>query len=165
MPEGSSHSYRTGRRAKGAPRGSKGNTALVIADEMRQQVRALARLFPVQPQWYIADRIGVARSTLNKYFQEDLIAGRDEMLAAVGGQMIQLALHGKDARNADGTPVARGDFQAMKFILARFGGWTAKAPIEQRNQSRGEPVDLSCLTDEELDQLQRIFVAAPERSA
>jgi len=162
VPEGSSHSFFQSPRAKGAPRGSKGNTALQIADEMRQEVRALARLFPVHPQWYIANKIGVARSTLNKYFQEDLIAGRDEMLADVGGQMIQLALQGKDARNANGTPVACGDFQAMKFVLAKFGGWSAKAPVEQCNQPPGEPVDLSCLTDEELDQLQRIFVVAPE---
>jgi len=152
-----------GPRAKGAPPGSKGNVALVISDEMRQQVRELARLFPVHPQRYIADKIGVARSTLNKYFQEDLFAGRDEMLAAVGGKMVQLALEGKGAQNAKGTPVAYGDFQAMKFVLARFGGWSAKAPIEQCNHSPGEPVDLSCLTDEELDQLQCIFVSASER--
>lgn len=109
-------------RGRGAPRGCKGNQALLITGAMRREVQALARAFPAHSQSYIAARLGIARSTLCKHFRADLDLARAELVSVVGARLIHLALYGRGAPDAEGN-LAMGDLRAMKFVLTRLGGW------------------------------------------
>ncbi len=122
--------------ARGAPAGHFGNVPFQPTDEQRAKVRTYAKTFPVHGEHYIARLIGVSRDTLRRHFAEDLELGRAEMLASIGGQMINRAL------DADAA-TAKGDLDAQKFILARLGGWTTKVEMTGKDGRPMETVDLS----------------------
>lgn len=137
------------------PNGSAiGNPAFVPTDEQRAEVRDLAAKYPPQAQGYIARIMGISKTTLVKYFADDLEAGREEMLAEIGGQMIYAAKHG---RKPDFT---NGDFDAQRFVLARLGGWSQKTEISGPGGGPIEHVDLSRLTADQLEQYGRLAAIA-----
>lgn len=112
-----------GARKKGAPPGCKGNPPLVVSDQMRKRVRALAKVFPVYSQHHIAAMLGMSKSSLHKHFSGDLLLGRAEMVSALGARMIDFALNGDAANLSKGRPITRAEVQLMKFVLVRYGGW------------------------------------------
>jgi hypothetical protein len=141
--------------ARGAPKGAGviepehggriGNPKHVPTQENREKVRTLAKTFPAHARHFIARLIGVSVSTLDRHYDDDMLLGRAEMLAAVGAQVVNRAL---DASKLDN---AKGDLDAQKFILARLGGWSTKLEVTGRD---GGPVqvkdfDLSNLSDDE----------------
>jgi hypothetical protein len=131
-----------------------GNPPFVPTEAQRAKARSLAKTFPITGERNIAVLIGISRDTLRKYFAEDLELGRAEMLAAVGGQMISRALDA-DAKDANGKPVAKGDLDAQKFVLARMGAWSTKV---EHSGPEGGPIetvnfDLSALSIEQQEAL------------
>lgn len=137
------------------PNGSRiGNPAFVATDEQRHQVRQYAKTFPPHARRYIARLIGVSVDTLDRHFADDMELGRAQMLATVGSQVINRAINA-DAVDAEGKPIAKGDLDAQKFILARLGGWSTKvehtgkggAPIQTETRN----FDLSNLTLEQAE--------------
>ena len=125
--------------------GAIGNPPFQPTDEQRAKVRTYAKVFPRHGEHYIARLVGVSRTTLRKYFEDDLLLGRAEMLASVGSQMINRAI---DANSES----VKGDLEAQKYILARMGGWTTK--VETGDKAGllfgGDGPDLSRFSDEEL---------------
>lgn len=145
--------------------GKIGNPPFVPTDEMRQEVRTLAKAFPLHGEHHIAQLVGIGRSTLRDHLGEEMKIGRAEMLAVIAAQMIQRAIDA-NAVGPDGTLIAKGDLDAQKFVLARLGGWTTKVDIGTPGMPGGgaprredEP-DLSRLTDEELELYGRLAAKA-----
>lgn len=145
----------------GAPKGQFGNPPFVATEEQRSRVRAYAKTFPIHAEHYIAALIGVSLSTLRRHFADDLTIGRAEMLASIGAQMINRAQNA-EATGPDGQPIAKGDLDAQKFILARLGGWTTKVEVGDKaaRPFGAEPVDLSRLSDAELAEYGRLAAIA-----
>jgi hypothetical protein len=139
--------------ARGAPRGHFGNPAFVPTDDQRAKVRTLAKAFPPAAEHFIARLIGIERTTLRKYFADDLELGRAEMLAAVASQFINRAL---DAA----APTAKGDSDAQKFILARLAHWSSKVEMTGRDGGPIETIDLSRLNAEQLAAYGRLAAIA-----
>lgn len=146
--------------ARGTPKGAGtvapahggriGNPPFEATDEQRKKVREYAKVFPPHAEHMIARLIGVSTRTLQRHLREEMDLGRAEMLAAVGAQVVNRAMNA-DALGPDQKPLAKGDLDAQKFILARLGGWTTKVEMTGRN---GGPIqhanfDLSTLTDEQ----------------
>lgn len=156
--------------ARGAPKGAGtvtpahggriGNPPFVPTDEQRSRVRTLAQTHPEHSNHRIAIQLGISRATLERHFRDDIDLGRAQMISAIGAQMIQRALRGNDALGADGNPLCPGDLDAQKFILARLGGWSTK--IEHTGKDGGPiaTVDLSNLSDEELEAYGRLSAIA-----
>lgn len=119
-----------------------GNPPFVPTEDQRQRVRTLAKTFPVHGEHFIARLVGISRDTLRRHFADDLELGRAEMLAGIGSQMINRALDA-DRTGDDGKPIAKGDLDAQKFILARLGGWTTKVEMSGKDGRPIETVDLS----------------------
>lgn len=127
-----------------------GNPPFVPTDAQRHKVRQLAKAFPLHAEHYIARLIGVSLATLRRHFADDLEHGRAEMLAAIGAQVVNRAIDA-DAKDGDGKPLAKGDLDAQKFILARLGGWSTKV---EHSGPDGGPIqlfDLSQLGKDELE--------------
>lgn len=139
-PAGPEAAEREDRR--GAPPGQFGVQPFQATDEQRQKVRTLAKTFPVHGEHFIARLMGFSRDTLRRHFADDMELGRAEMLASVGSQVINRALDA-DRVGEDGTPVAKGDLDAQKFILARLGAWTTKVEMSTPPGRPMEVVDLS----------------------
>lgn len=138
----------------GANPGLIGNPPFVPTEAQRAKARSLAKTFPINGERLIARMMGISRTTLRAHFGDDLELGRAEMLAAVGGQVISRALDA-DAKDANGKPVAKGDFEAQKFVLARLGGWSTKV---EHSGPDGGPIetvsfDLSHLSIEQQEAL------------
>jgi hypothetical protein len=145
-----------------APNGGRiGNPPFVPTPEQREKVKAIARLFPVHGEHYIARMVGISRDTLRRHFADDMLLGRAEMLAGIASQMIHRAMDA-DAVGPDGRPVAKGDIEAQKYILARLGGWTTKVEFgEKAAMPFGAPApDLSNLTQDELEIYGRLAAKA-----
>jgi hypothetical protein len=130
-----------------------GNPPFTPTEAQREQVRTYAKTFPVHGEHMIARLIGVSRDTLRRHFADDLELGRAQMLASVGAQMINRAL------NAEAETV-KGDLDAQKFILARLGGWTTKIDTSNRPGGHLTEVDLSNLSEEELEAYGRLAAKA-----
>lgn len=145
---------------RGAPKGKFGNPPFVPTEEQRQQAKTLSQVFPRHAEHFIAAKMGISRSTLERHFRDDMTLGRAEMLASVGAQLIQLAIRGKDAVNTDGKLLAPGDLDAMKFILARLGGWTTKVEMTGKDGGPIESVDLSRLSKKDLEEYGRLAALA-----
>lgn len=147
--------------ARGAAKGGWGQAPFVPTEEQRLKVRAHAKVFPIHAEHYIAALMGFSLSTLRRHFADDLLLGRAEMLAAVGAQFVNRAMNA-EATGPDGQPVAKGDQDSQKFILARLGGWTTKVEVgdKARQPFGGEPVDLSRLSDAELAEYGRLAAIA-----
>lgn len=129
-----------------------GNPPFVPTEEQRYKVRQYAKAFPVAGEHHIARLIGVCRQTLRNHFADDLALGRAEMLAAVGSQMVNRALDA-NGTSPDGKPLAKGDLDAQKFVLARLGNWSTK--VEHAGPGGGpiRTFDLTNLTEEQKDAL------------
>jgi len=134
---------------RGAPPGRWGNVAHKYDPDVAAQAKQLAKLFPVHGEHHIASRLGISRDTLRKYYSREIAEGRADMLIGVASQVVSRALD-IDARDANGKPLAKGDLDAQKFILARLGGWTTKVEVTGRDGGPVEQVDLSSLTPEQL---------------
>lgn len=130
-----------------------GNPPFVATEEQRTRARALAKAFPPSSEKYIALLLGISVSTLQRHFREDMDHGRAEMLAAIGAQFINRAMDG-------GSPTSKGDIDAQKFILARLGGWSNKVEVAGHGGGPIEHVDLSRLTDEQLEAYGRLAAIA-----
>lgn len=142
------------------PNGSRiGNPPFVPTDEQREKVRTYAKVFPPHAQRNIALLIGCSEDTLQRHFRDDIDLGRAEMLASVGSQMISRALNA-DKTGPDGTPIAKGDLDAQKFILARLGGWSTKVEMTGKGGGPIESVDLSKFTPEQLAEYGRLAAIA-----
>lgn len=140
--------------------GAIGQPAFVPTDQQREQVKNYARVFPVHGEHLIARLMGISRTTLRKYFGDDLELGRAQMLASVGGQMINRAMNA-EARDGEGNLLAKGDMEAQKFVLARLGGWTTKVDVgEQASTPFGGRVDLSRLSEKDLQEYGRLAAIA-----
>ena len=127
-----------------------GNPPFVPTDEQRKKVREYAKVFPIHAEHYIARLIGVSTRTLQRHLREEMDLGRAEMLAAIGAQFVNRAMNA-EATGQDGKPIAKGDQDAQKFILARLGGWSTKVEMTGKD---GGPIkhlnfDLSKLSDEQ----------------
>lgn len=144
---------------RGAPKGTFGNPPFQPTDEQRARVRQLAKAFPHHAQAHIAALLGISEDTLQRHFPTELELGRAEMLANVGAQMISRAIDA-DAVGQDGKPIAKGDIDAQKYVLARLGGWTTKVEIGGRDGRPIEYVDLSRLSAEELEEYGRLAAKA-----
>jgi len=143
-PNGAPNQKRREDDARGSPRGSWGNPPHQPTEAYREEVRKLAKVYsPYMAQRAIARKLGISRDTLLNYYRDDLDAGRDEMLAAVGAQMVNRAL---DASN----PTIKGDIQAQMFILARLGGWTTRVDMTPNpTPQQSQLIDISHLSLEE----------------
>jgi hypothetical protein len=137
-----------------------GNPPFVPTDEQRALVLDLSKRFPHQGRNHIATIMGISVSTLDKYFSSEMAMGRAQMLAAVAGQLINRAIHG-DANGPDGKPLAKGDLDAQKFILARMGGWSMKAEISLPPPDK--VVDLDGLEVDELREAIPVLRAIVDR--
>lgn len=133
--------------ARGAPKGSFGNKPFVPTDEQRAKARTLAKTFPPHAEHYIAALLGISRTTLQRHFEGDMLLGRAEMLAQIGGQMIHRAINA-DAVGEDTKPIAKGDLDAQKFVLARLGGWSTKLVVSDKEQG---PAEFANMTEAEID--------------
>lgn len=145
---------------RGAPAGHFGNVAHEPTEASRARVRTLAQVFPEHSNEKIAIQLGISRSTLEKHYRHDLDLGRAQMLASVGAQMIQRALKGDDAVGEDGKPLAPGNIEAQKFILARLGQWTTKVEMTGKDGRPIETVDLSGMSKAELREYGRAAAIA-----
>lgn len=130
--------------------GAIGQAPFEPTEEQRVRIRNLAQVFPIQGERYIARLMGFSRDVLRKYFADDLELGRAQMLASIGMQFISRAQNA-EALGADQKPVAKGDLDAQKFVLARLGGWSQKTEITGRDGGPVEHVtyDLSNLSEDE----------------
>lgn len=138
--------------ARGTPKGAGtvatpnggriGNPPFVATEEQRQKVRALAKTMraemPIAKDW-IASQIGVSVSTLDRHFKDDLVAGRSEIVASLGATMIGVA-------TGTITNISRERLDAIKFALARIGGWSTKVEMTGEGGRPIEAVDLSGMT-------------------
>ncbi len=125
-----------------------GPALFVPTDEQRAKARQLAKAFPPNGERHIAAIMNIPLRTLQRHLGDDMRLGRAEMLAAVGAQMINRAIDA-EATDGMGKKIAKGDLDAQKFVLARFGGWSAK--IEHTGEGGGpiRTFDLSTLSETE----------------
>lgn len=132
-----------------------GNPPHVPTEETRARVRVLAQSISEYANHLIAADIGISRQTLDRYYKGDIDRGRAGMVAAAGAQLISKALRGDDAVGPDGKLLAPGNLEALKFLLARRGGWTTKVEMTGRDGRPVETVDLSNMTVEALREYGR----------
>lgn len=132
-----------------------GNPPYAPTDDSRSRVRTLAQVHPEHSNHRIAAQLGISRSTLERHHREDIDFGRAQMISAIGAQMIQRALKGNDAVDAEGNPLCPGDIDAQKFILARLGGWSTKIEMTGKGGAPVEMIDLSGMTPEALREYGR----------
>lgn len=128
---------------RGAPEGHFGNVPFEPTDKQRAEVTNYARAFCTQDQ--IADIMGISRATIKKYFAKEFAVGRSKSLARVSASVYAKA--------------AAGDLLAAMFILKTQGGWAEARRVILTGEEGAAPIkyqDLSQLTDEELEQLERI---------
>jgi hypothetical protein len=132
-----------------------GQKPFEATEAQRQLVRDYAKVFPPAGERYIARLMGISRNTLRDHFADDLELGRAQMLASVGSQLINGALNAA-------SPLAKGDRDLQKFIMARLGGWSTKVDLTNRDpgQTDDELVDLSLLTEEEFELYGRLAAKA-----
>lgn len=121
-----------------------GNPPFVPTDEQREKVREMAKVFPIQGEHFIARLMGFSRDTLRRHFADDMEMGRAQVMFDLGSQMMEHARNGT-------TDKAKGNLDALKFTLARLGGWSTKVEMTGRD---GGPIrhanfDLTKLSDEE----------------
>lgn len=128
----------------GAPPGHFGNVPFVPTEEQRKKVRALAKTCkheqPMAREW-IASQLGISTRTLDRHFKDDLIAGRGEVVASLGAWLIGVAMG-----TVNGEAVTKERMDAVKFALARMGGWSAKVEMSGPDGRPMEVVDLSGMT-------------------
>lgn len=131
-----------GKRGGGAP-GIVGAPKFVPTPEMRERVRSLAGLGVTQENasWLM----GMSRSTLIIHFSEDWAIGKATAFAAVAQTAYQRAV---GVKKPDGSYLIEPDPIMTKYWLSMNG--FGKQEVEQAE------VDLSCLTDEELEWYDRI---------
>lgn len=142
--------------ARGAPKGHFGNVPFEPTDEQRQKVRTLAKTMRHEmqmPRKWIAAQMGFSVATLDRHFEEDMIAGRAEVVASLGATLIGVAL---------GTikDISRERLDAIKFALPRIGGWSTKIEMSGPNGRPIEAVDLSRLSAEQLEEYGRLAAIA-----
>lgn len=142
--------------ARGAAPGQRGQQPFVPTDEQRSRVRTLAKTMkaeqPAARAW-IAAQMGFSVSTLDRHFADELVAGRAEVVASLGATLIGVAM---------GTikDVSRERMDAVKFALARIGGWSSKVEMSGPNGRPIEAVDLSRLSAEQLAEYGRLAAVA-----
>lgn len=121
--------------ARGAAPGHKGQQPFVPTEEQRQKVRTLAKTMkaeqPAARAW-IASQLGISPSTLDRHFKDDLTAGRAEVVASLGATLIGVAM-------GTVTEISRERLDAIKYALARIGGWSAKVEVGGHD---GRPIDV-----------------------
>jgi hypothetical protein len=141
---------------RGAPPGRFGNQPFVPSDEQRAKVRTLAKTMkaeqPAAKEW-IAAQMGFSVSTLDRHFAEDLIAGRAEVVASLGATLIGVAM-------GTITEISRERLDAIKYALARIGGWSSKLEMSGPNGRPIETVDLSRLSPKQLEEYGRLAAIA-----
>lgn len=145
---------------RGAPKGRWGNVAHQRDEAVAAKVRQYAKMFPMHGEHFIAAKLGMHRETLRKYYAEDIHVGRADLIIGVASQVISRALDADAVDANTGQPVARGDLDAQKFILARMGGWTTKVELTGKDGGPIEQVDLSNLTPDQLREYGRLAAIA-----
>lgn len=127
--------------ARGAPPGQKGVVPFAPTDEQRAKVRTLAKTMkaeqPAARAW-IASQMGFSVATLDRHFKDELVAGRGEVVASLGAWLIGVAMG-----TITGEAVTRERMDAVKYALARIGGWSAKVEMSGPDGRAVEVVDLS----------------------
>lgn len=127
---------------RGAPAGQFGNPAFVPTEEQRARVRTLAKTIkadtPVGRKW-LASQMGISVNTLDRHFEDDVIAGRAELNASLGATMVGVAM----GTIKDVDPVR---MRAIEFTLSRLCNWTTKVTIGTDTGRPIETVDLSKMT-------------------
>lgn len=115
--------------------------------EQRNAVRVLVR--NGNAEHVIARSIGIERTTLRKYFREELRHGREQVTAAIGAAVVRSAL--------------AGNTHAARFWLACHGGPTWR--YTEGRTIAGDPdappvrvaLDVSAMTEDEIrDELAEI---------
>lgn len=136
----------------------------VPTEALRARVRSLAKAFPPHSEHLLARMIGISKPTLREHFLAELEGGRAELIASLAGQEIALAMDA-NAKGPDGNPIAKGDPAARRFVLIKMGGWVNFHQVEVGPPGAFEagPVDLSRLTEEELEQYGRLSAIAEGR--
>jgi hypothetical protein len=142
--------------------GQIGNPPFVPTDAQRKEAKRLAQVFPPNAEHLIARMMGISRNTLRIHFHDDVELGRAEMLAQIGGQMMSRAINA-DAVGADGQPVAKGDLEAQKFVLMRYGGWNGKQEVVITHRPPPRVPDLSDLPMDDVQEALPVLRAIAER--
>lgn len=133
-----------------------GNPGHEVTEERRAKIRTLAKTMrhevPAAKEW-IAAQAGISVATLDRYYREDLVAGRAEVVASMGATLIGVAL-------GTITNISRERLDAIKFALPRIGGWSSKVEMTGPNDGPVEYVDLSRLSSEQLEEYGRLAAIA-----
>ena len=126
-------------------RGQIGNPPHVVTEEMRIQVRTLAK---VTSQEMAATQLRIGISTLRRHYQAEWDEGLAEAIATVGGMVLQRAL--------------KGDKTAQMFFLNTRGKQAYSRRIEHTGKDGNaiETVDLSRMTPDQLDDYERLCRAS-----
>lgn len=111
----------------------------VVTDENRDKVLQYAR---VMNQDMIAAALDLSVDTLQRHYRKELDAGRREAVAAVGAKLLSRALAGHPA--------------CMIYYLKTQGKWTQRIEHVGADGKPIEFIDLSRLSDEELDLYGRL---------
>jgi hypothetical protein len=127
---------------RGAPPGHFGNVAFVPTEAQRQKVRTLAKTMKheqLAARSWIASQMGFSVATLDRHFMEDMVAGRAEVVASLGATLIGVAM---------GTikEISRERLDAIKYALARIGGWSSKVEMSGPAGGPVQTVDLTGLS-------------------
>lgn len=139
--------------ARGAPPDHFGQPPFVPTEEQRAQVRNLAKAYPPEGEHLLAHRMGISRATLRKYFYDDLMTGRSELVGSVGAQMAAGAMN-KDSE------VSKGDYKRMRYVLDKYCSTgekhVSRMELTGKNGGPIETVDLSRLNAEQLEAYGRL---------
>jgi hypothetical protein len=141
--------------ARGAPAGAGvilpehggriGNPPHVPTEEQRRKVRALAQTMkaelPVSRRW-IARNMGFSVATLDRHYADDMEQGRAEVVASLGAKLIGIAMGTTQVQSKE-------QLDAIKFALARIGGWSTKLEVTGQN---GGPVQHATFDLSKLDE-------------
>jgi len=122
-----------------------GNPPHVVTEEMRREIRTLAK---VVTQEMAAISLKISVSTIRRHYQADWDEGSVEAIASVGGMLLQRAL--------------KGDPTAQMFFLNTRGkaAYSRRTEITGKDGGPVETVDLSKMTPEQLDDYERLCRAS-----
>jgi hypothetical protein len=121
-----------------------------IPTETSRAKVALLSAFSID-QDAIALEIGITRKTLSVHYKRELEHGLSKAVATVANKLYTKAI------SAD-----RDALTAMIFFLKVRGGW--REQIALTNADGSNLVDLSQATDEQLDQLERIYASIARKA-
>jgi hypothetical protein len=118
----------------------------IPTDETRAEVRRLAK---VVSQDAIAAIMDVSIETIRRHYKKEFDQGKAEAVAKLGAEVLTQALN--------------GDKRSRNFYLRTQGaryGWSSKIEITGKEGGPIETVDLSRLTDEQLEEYGRLSAIA-----